>query len=130
MVSSFLRAPSSSTRSSKLFALLAAPCFDLLFSSNILPRSKISCLTLRRRSAASRSSSSRVEASGDVSPDFSLESLLDSESGASSSPRLCKAMATLRLDSSIHCRTCGFSYAARPAAHSNEIVMIRPRRSQ
>lgn len=96
-VSSVFKVPSWSTSSSKLLALGLAGCLDLRLSSNILPRSRISCRALRRRSTASESSDSRVDASGEAS--------LDSEGGATSSPRLCKAMATFLLDSSIHWRT-------------------------
>ena len=96
-VSSGLKEPCLSTRSSILFGLPWAGCFALRCSSIIRPRSRMACLALRLRSTASGSSSSRVEASG--------ESSLDSEGGANSSPRLCRAMATLRRDSSTHCRT-------------------------
>jgi len=72
-----LSTPSLSTRSSKLFAL---PLFALLLSSRTRPRSKISALARRRRSAASGESSSRVDASGD-------RGRLDLGRGASSSPR-------------------------------------------
>ena len=68
-VSSVFKAPSSSTRSSKLLALGLPGCLDLRLSSNILPRSRISCRAFRRRSTASASSDSRVDASGEASLD-------------------------------------------------------------
>ena len=67
--SSVFKAPSSSTRSSKLLALGLPGCLDLRLSSNILPRSRISCRAFRRRSTASGSSASRVDASGEASLD-------------------------------------------------------------
>ena len=68
-VSSVFKVPSWSTSSSKLLALGLAGCLDLRLSSNILPRSRISCRALRRRSTASGSSDSRVDASGEASLD-------------------------------------------------------------
>lgn len=67
--SAAFKAPSSSTRSSKLLALGLPCCLDFRLSSNILPRSRISCRAFRRRSTASGSSDSRVDASGEASLD-------------------------------------------------------------
>lgn len=74
--SSTFKAPSLSTRSSKFLALPVDACLDLLLSSNILPRSRISCRAFRLRSTASGSSSSRVEVSGEVSLDSEGRELL------------------------------------------------------